>query len=168
MSHPTKAVANWLLEQYQNERHACTQLQLNKLVYIAHGWHLAADSAGDGLIDDKVIAWKYGPVIPSLREEFSQYGSRPIAEYATAWSSNGFITPKLECGKPWEMSMLGWVWHTYGHLAGGTLIEITHKPNTPWSIVTNNGKDIGFNKEISRDIIRKYYGGLLEQLRSAK
>ena len=54
-----------------------------KRVYIAHGFSLAINK--ESLLDkrfDKVEAWKYGPVIPSVYHSFKQYKADPITEKA--------------------------------------------------------------------------------------
>jgi len=43
-------------------------MKLQKLVYYAHGWHLALNN--EPLIDEQVECWQYGPVISSLFHEF--------------------------------------------------------------------------------------------------
>ena len=39
MGHPVKAIANFFIDRYG--RHGITPLKLQKLIYVAHGWHLA-------------------------------------------------------------------------------------------------------------------------------
>ena len=50
-----------------------TNMQIQKMVYIAHGYMLGA--YGRPLISENVEAWKWGPVIPSLYRRFKKYGS---------------------------------------------------------------------------------------------
>ena len=52
-------------------------MKLIKLVYIAHGWHLALEN-GKSLISEAVMAWKYGHVINSLYQKLKRYGSQDI------------------------------------------------------------------------------------------
>ena len=56
-------------------------MQVIKLVYIAHGWHLAIYDVP--LVDDYVQAWQYGPVIPPLYYAFKRFGSGPITTIPT-------------------------------------------------------------------------------------
>lgn len=165
----SKAVANWLLARFQKDHRPCTQLQMNKLVYIFHGWHLAVDEQGDGLISEPILAWKYGPIIPSLRDEFREFGAHPITRYADEWIGGAEIhTPTLASEGPlqWEADLLEWAYLGYGGLTGPQLIELTHRPDSPWSITTKNGRDIGFNKPISNDLIREHYRDLLQRQRA--
>ena len=59
-------IANYFIEngKYDN-------FTLNKLVYITKGFALA--TLDDGLFEEEVEAWKYGPVISSLYHEFKQF-----------------------------------------------------------------------------------------------
>ena len=55
-------------------------MKIIKLVYIAHGHYLAKNDSP--LFTEKVEAWDYGPVIPSLYHEFKIYGAFPIDSFA--------------------------------------------------------------------------------------
>ena len=157
------AVANWLLDRFDDEKRPCTQLQINKLVFIAHGWHLGAyPDLTVGLIDEPVFAWRLGPVIPTIRQEFRDFGSSPITRRATTWIDNFEIyTPAIE-PEHYDSLFLKWIWKNYGHLDGVALMQLTHKEGSPWSTVTKNGTDIGHNKIIPDETIQVYYRGLFE------
>ena len=71
-----KAIANYFLDKSID----LTPMKIIKLVYIAHGWHLAITDKP--LIEDYVQAWEFGPVIPDLYHEFKKYGNTPIKTYA--------------------------------------------------------------------------------------
>src|SRR5208282_4587731 len=70
--YPSMAVANWFIENLSR----VDPLKLQKLVYFAHGWHLALRD--QPLIDELVEAWDYGPVVPSLYHQFKRYGNQSI------------------------------------------------------------------------------------------
>ena len=75
------AIANEFIRLAARERKTLTQMQIQKLVYIAHGWNLAINEAA--LTHDSPSAWSYGPVYRELYRALQQYGSegvtRPIA-----------------------------------------------------------------------------------------
>ncbi|MDH4389149.1 MAG: DUF4065 domain-containing protein [Fimbriimonas sp.] len=164
--HESKAVANWFLERFFRESRECTQLHINKLVFIAHGWHLALDDNGQGLIAEKAVAWKHGPVIPSLRDEFRNFEAKPISRLANEqldWDT--VIVPKLDLDSdPLSSILLPWIDKHYGHLSAGQLIQVTHEPGSPWDQVTKGGTHIGYNQEIPNSIIRSYYTDLKQRL----
>ena len=64
--------ANWFIQSLPS----LTPLKLQKLIYYAHGWHLAIRNAP--LIDEVIEAWEYGPVVPNVYHEFKKFGNRPI------------------------------------------------------------------------------------------
>ena len=75
------SVANSLISIAREEDESLTLLALMKLVYFAHGFSLAIN--GHGLLDprfDRVEAWRYGPVIPSVYHSFKHNQNRPITE----------------------------------------------------------------------------------------
>lgn len=167
--YPSKAVANWFLDKFRHARRDCTQLHLNKIVFIAHGWHFAYDPDQLGLINEPVVAWKFGPVVPSLRREFLDMGSKPIRSRASEWDiEGGTFEPDMADFEVqvWEMKLLDWVWHKYGHLSGPELVARTHRPGTPWATVTRNGTEIGHNRVIPPDVIQAYYMKLRNQIES--
>ena len=66
------AVANFFIQKSIETGLEVTPMKLLKLVYIAHGWSLGL--FGEPLIDEAVVAWTYGPVIPDLYKVLKDYG----------------------------------------------------------------------------------------------
>ncbi|WP_416366578.1 Panacea domain-containing protein [Sphingomonas aurantiaca] len=58
-----------------------TQMQLQKLVFFAHGWTLA--ETGYALTEDDPEAWVYGPVYRDLYDHTKYFGSGPIGRKIT-------------------------------------------------------------------------------------
>lgn len=151
------SVANYFIGLAQKENKPITQLGLMKRVYIAHGFALAL--LGRGLLDprfDKVEAWKYGPVIPSVYHTFKQYRNNPITEKCVVmeWDEKRneptFPTPELtdKEGK----SVAEMVWKRYSTYTDGQLVDLTHMKGTPWSMCFIEGR----NAEIP-DVLTEYY-----------
>ena len=63
MVHTPLAIANAFIERALREEYPITHMKVQKLVYIAHGWSLGI--RGEDLINENIMAWKYGPVIAS-------------------------------------------------------------------------------------------------------
>ncbi|MGZ3389845.1 MAG: Panacea domain-containing protein, partial [Isosphaeraceae bacterium] len=76
MPYDARAIANYFLERARREGKALDQMKIQKLVYFANGWHIAIK--GEPLIDEQVEAWRYGPVIQSLRDALREYGDQAI------------------------------------------------------------------------------------------
>ena len=143
-----KAVANHFLDLAWREGTTLNPMQIQKLVYIAHGWHLAI--VEKPLIHESVEAWTYGPVIPDLYHEFKQWGNEGIQEYAAEIrisSSPGAPrqfredVPSIEgeCPDPTEVkAILERVWEVYKRFTAVQLSNMTHQEGTPWDVARKN------------------------------
>ena len=120
MSYSPRIVANWFLARGAMEGEYFTQMKLQKLVYIAHGWSLAL--TGKPLINEAVEAWKWGPVIRSLYGDFVKFGALPIDE-----------TPDLPDLQTKDAELLEEVWDVYKTFTAAQLSAMTHAAGTPWS-----------------------------------
>jgi uncharacterized phage-associated protein len=101
MPFPAEAVANEFLELAKKDGEALSPMKLLKLVYFAHGWHLAL--TGEPLIEEPVQAWQFGPVIPSIYHQFKRFGSGPINEFALVdqfSTTDGFQLRRLQLRRP--------------------------------------------------------------------
>src|SRR5258708_4614205 len=121
MPFPAKAVANEFLKLAKQDGKTLTPMQLIKLVYFAHGWHLAL--TGKPLLDERVEAWKYGPVVPSLYHEFKRYGNEEITDFARKDEvinkdgklTIGYSPIKLEGeGAEYASQLVKKIWEVYG------------------------------------------------------
>lgn len=161
------AVANFFIAKARIDGSDITPMQLLKLVYIAHGWSLGI--LDRPLISNEVEAWRHGPVIPDVYHTFKKYRSSNISEYGSdiVWSSDSQRYIELPTGKIDDEdfnSLLDKVWEVYKKYSGWELSAITHKENTPWSIVWNRfGKNNNFgNTTIDNDVIKDHYKRLIE------
>lgn len=152
MEHPI-AIANYFIKKSFEDGTGLTPMKLLKLVYIAHGWHLGL--AGEPLIGERVEAWKYGPVVPSVYDEFKHYGDRNISKLAYFNERGQLVSPL-----PNEATLpfLDEVWQVYKEYNGLQLSTLTHQPGTPWDVVWNRqgGRDRK-GAEITNDLIAAYY-----------
>lgn len=122
---------------------ALTPLQLLKLVYITHGWSFPIQ--GRGLIPDRIEAWQYGPVIPSLYHSLKDFRSDPV--------TRPLVGVDDEPLSPNDRSLIDKVYDVYGHYSGGQLSAMTHRPNTPWDLAWRRGK----NSQITDAMIAPHY-----------
>ena len=162
MSYKAKAIANLLIDIAHKNEATLDQMKLQKLVYIAHGWFLAL-SSGTPLIEDKICAWKYGPVIPILYDEFKNCGRKAIVDYATDFHidadnfSISFSTPTVDNDDTDTHELANEIWRVYGHLSGSQLSNLTHMQGTPWDIVYLKSP----RSEIPNKLIQKHFEGLV-------
>jgi uncharacterized phage-associated protein len=141
-----QAIANAFLEKAKNEGRALTPLQIQKLVFLAHGWSLSL--RGVELIDEPIQAWTYGPVIRSLYDDFKFFGSDPILQMAPVYEGGRFSTPVER--SPEIAPLLNFVWERYKDLTAGQLSRLTHLEGSPW-------KQVGKNEFIPNWTIKQYY-----------
>jgi uncharacterized phage-associated protein len=168
MPYDSKAVANYFLDLAEQSGKKLDPMQVQKLVYFAHGWHLAAN--GTPLIDEMVEAWRYGPVIPSLYHEFKSFGKNPITRKAShlrvvndeKWEYD-FIEPTLGDGDEPSSTkrLLDLIWHAYGKLTGIQLSNLTHEPGSPWYVTWQRAEGRK-NVDIPDDLIRRYFTSQLD------
>jgi len=124
-----QTVANQFIALAESRGKKLTPMQVLKLVYLAHGWTLAY--TGEPLIKDRIEAWMYGPVIPSLYETMRAYHGAPVSAPLPA--------PLNENLSDEQKSIIERVYNTYEELNGVQLSNLTHLPNTPWDKVYNQG-----------------------------
>ena len=154
------AIANELLDRAAESRSSLTQINIQKLVYFAHGWHFAWK--GEPLIFDSIEAWQYGPVVRSLYNQFKRFGSEKITEKAVEFtfdaSGRAVLMPSClddSVSAQYAKSVVATIWKNYGRLKPFELVEITHAPGSPWDTARKAGQSL-----ISNELIKAYFLGL--------
>src|SRR3954471_5859372 len=122
MAYQAPVIAKWFIHRAHADGEYLTQMKLQKLVYIAHGWRLGV--YGKRLITDEVEAWKWGPVIRSLYREYADFGSQPITGLLR--SAKPLVSKSAE-------SIMEKVWEVYRRYTASELSLLTRQPDTPWS-----------------------------------
>ena len=148
MAYPAAAVANEFIRIAGRENSYLTQMQVQKLVYFAHGWNLVLTE--EPLINERVLAWEYGPAVRSLWRAFKEFGSKPITKKARVpdWEGDlvSWVTPKIEDGEDLERNeftkaLIERVWDEYGGLKAFELSEMTHVEDGPWCKARESARD---------------------------
>jgi uncharacterized phage-associated protein len=157
--YPAVAVANFFIEAALDDPEVdpLTQMKLQKLVYIAHGWHLAL--RGKHLIKEPVEAWRFGPVVRDLYSRAREYGSKPIESLLDG--SRTRTEPELTTIPSSDRDsrdFLRRVWRSYKTFTAVELSAMTHRENTPWYEIWEHqsGKDQG-DTRIPADSIQDHY-----------
>lgn len=138
---------------------ACTQLKLQKLVYLCFADYLC--DTGKALFTDKIYAFKYGPVVDTVYKRYKKYGYKPIdKEEKDIDSKNISEMPAksrilfAEDGTEKLLSIEKTL-KKYGDLSAAELVDLTHKEETPW---TKSFKGLGkLYSIIKLDTIKKYH-----------
>ena len=147
MENKSLSVAKYIFNAVEDKH--VTPMQLIKLTYIANGFMLGQN--GRPLFDEKVEAWRYGPVISSVYQAVRKFGGNKIEDLNEI--TDGEFTND-------EKSVMDLVAKKYGKYDGVTLSAATHMPETPWSITWERSKA---NAVISDDLIENFYKGILSK-----
>ena len=156
------ALANYFIERSQSEGEDITVLKLIKLVYIAHGYLLALmEKSYLNARYDRVEAWKFGPVIPTVYHTFKYKANNPITEkgYVCILENNEpkFVVPTVD---PSANAVLDFVWKRYGKMSSSDLVSLLHEKGTPWSYCYKEGQNV----EIPDLDTKLYYRAVFKKL----
>jgi len=116
--------------------------QVIKLAYMAHGWTLALHD--HALVNDRVEAWKYGPVIPTVYYAFRPFGTsdlQPIEIYEDTLSDE-------------KESLVRRTYEVYGHLSPIQWRNLTHAKNGPWEKTYRHGHTMQIPDSLIKDHFR--------------
>ena len=143
MTYDARQVANWFVARALQDGRTLSIMSLLKLTYIAHGWHLEIRHAP--LFSNRIEAWRYGPVIPDVYNDFRRQGVSVNSPAATI--------PAVAFEASVDV-LLDQVWAIYGGLSPFRLSDLTHQVGGPWDIATKTG---GYYAPIPDELIQQHY-----------
>lgn len=162
---PAIIVANYFVKKSIDEEMPISNLKVNKLVYLSHGWHLGIHK--EPLIREDVEAWQFGPVVRSVYDAFKKYGKRRITEPATT----GFSEEMKEIGELADagtIKFLNSIWNYYRDWSGWQLSALTHEDDSPWDITCRKSETKNpFEVVIRQRTIQEYYEERLRESRKS-
>lgn len=147
------SVANHFLERASKEGRSLTALQINYLLYLAHGWHLA--------YFDK----------PLLNEGFlaGRHGIKPICFHAALakWGNQGIWEPFRSGPHPLDvefspplpaegMAFLEAFWNAYVPFGGLQLARVCTSQDSPWARTWQGGPE----RALSHALLKEHFLGL--------
>ena len=136
-------IANAFIRMGLRDGRPVDPMKVQKLVYLAHGFNLAL--LDKPLIRERIEAWPYGPVVPTLYYALKHYRSQSITE---------------EIGTPANLDstthgLLSQVWEKYGRRNAIDLSVLTHEQGYAWDIARKGCKQGSWSSpEITEDLIR--------------
>ncbi|MCG8409867.1 MAG: DUF4065 domain-containing protein [Bacteroidales bacterium] len=161
MKPSSQGVGNYLLDLAQKEKKEVTILPLMKLVYLVHGFSLAIyNKSALNPHYDKVEAWKYGPVIPSLYHELKRFGSDNIKKYRSQVIieiKDSFKLKKASLDDKEITEITNFVWESFKDYTPTQLVELTHASGSPWHDVYKPDE----NNIIDDAITKRYFKALI-------
>lgn len=137
-SFSASGVAKYFIWKASNEGKSITNKKLQKLLYYAQGWYLAVKNRP--LFKEDIQAWVHGPAIPSVYEQYKQFGYEGI----------NILVDTKEILPLMKDDLLNEVWKVYGKFDAEYLEMLTHN-ETPWQ-KAREGLDAG---DASTNIIPK-------------
>lgn len=152
MAYDVRTVANEFLRLAWENGRELTNMQLQKLVYIAHGYSLALVDLP--LVKQPVQAWRYGPVIKALYDSLRHYGAGTVTEKVN-------ILPSEEVSETFR-ALISVVGDAYGRFSGPQLSTMTHRKGTPWREVFDPAAEFN-NEVIPNQLIKNHYLALLHE-----
>jgi len=155
VTYSSLAIANEFLKRAEKTGANLTHMQLQKLVYLAHGWNLAVN--GEPLVEDDVEAWDYGTVFRKLYDALKIYGGRPITSRLkwgddTPFGYEGATEACVDLDTK-EKDVVDKVWELYGSFPAFKLSALTHADDGPW----RKNFQAGRNKVIPEGEICEYF-----------
>jgi uncharacterized phage-associated protein len=163
MAYDGRAVANYFLELAKAEGIQLDHIKLQKLLYYAHGWHLAF--YGEPLVAEGFQAWWHGPVSPKVYDAFSGFGPALINRAARRLNDEleWETIPTPHPGDKRTRSHIENIWAAYKRFPGERLSKATHMPGTPWYIVTKSGKLRAQRLMMDNSEIKKFFDTVHEK-----
>ena len=146
MPYDARSVANDLIHRAEAVGRSLTPMQVQKVVYFCHGWFLG--KYGEPLVEQDIIAWEYGPVVPRLYRSLRKYGAKPVSQPIRRVDEVDFDER--------EELIVSDVFLKYGKLRGSALSTLTHLPGSPWFNVYYDRRR-GPNSVIPEPEIRDYF-----------
>lgn len=133
-----------IVDWFRFKRPGVTQMKVMKLLYYVQGISLAI--CGRPAFDDDIVAWKYGPAVPSVHEKYRGYVELPAIE-----SDDRRVRKDLEDVQRIKplFYIVNSVNNKYGRLTAINLMLQTHE-EAPWRHTPQS-------HVISKDVIKEYF-----------
>ena len=142
MAYKALDIANKIVSKTDLEHgDTISNLKLQKMLYYQQGFHLAY--FGTPLFDEDIVAWQYGPVVPSVYKEYKSFESNSIS------TSKEGISLSDD-----EEELFNNVYEEYNQFSAVALMKMTHE-ESPW-------KTTEINSVISRDKMMSFFKTQIE------
>lgn len=123
-----ESVANYVIAYGMKIGHPVSNLQLQKILYYIQVHFLK--KKGIPFFKDKIEAWQFGPVIPSVYYQYAAFGSAPITM---------FKTQEINLGQE-EKEDLEQIVREKAVLSLWEMLVDTHKKGKAWDLYYKMGK----------------------------
>jgi len=128
-------IANTVLSKSFQENKDITPMKLQKMIYFIYKKYLQETNVP--LFSERFEAWRYGPVLTSVYDEFKSYGSNHIKNYYLRNDGKAWIV-NMDSSEEFS-DAFDFVWNKYSALDGIYLSSLTHKIDSAWYIAVKSG-----------------------------
>lgn len=137
------ALAKYIINKCTQDNWPISNLQLQKILYYVqiNFYRIKTELA----FENDFQAWKHGPVVPEVYDEFSMYGGTKIARYYEEYGN--LLTDEA------DREIIDLVTNTCKVLNPWDLVGRSHKEGGPWDIIYNG---VGPYATIPIQLIQNY------------
>lgn len=119
------SLANTIVQFAMQENIELSPMKLQKIIYFIYKDYLQKNNVP--LFSDRFEAWRYGPVVRSVYDEFKHFGAYSIKEFAKDTAGNVYVL-KMDG----STSFVRDIWNKYKYCNGIELSARTHQKDTAW------------------------------------
>ncbi len=129
-----RGVANYFLDRASRRGMSVTVMTLLKVLYFAHGWHLA--KYGRPLVAQPFEAWKHGPVCRVVYDQLKYHKSAPIQQRLNSFDASVGVFVETHLNISDELQQfLNNLFDYYSQFHAFRLSDLTHEDESPWDVV---------------------------------
>jgi len=136
-------VANVIISLAEQIGEPVTNMKLQKLLYYSYAWHLVEFNTK--LFPEQIQAWQYGPVVPSVYVQYSDYGADNIKEP---------VDGNADQVSGESRELIEEVFSVYGGKSAIELMRLSHS-EAPWRDTYVEGAKIDIPDQIISDYFKK-------------
>lgn len=139
-----------ILKKAFNENISITPMKLQKLIYILQKDYLK--KTGKSLFNEDFQAWKYGPVLISVYDQFKKYKGNSIREHYCTFEDGEKVYTLIDEKNSEEFSnSLDTIWNKYKNYSAAYLLELTHSNEGAWRKSVDNETYILDDEDIKNE-----------------
>jgi uncharacterized phage-associated protein len=154
-------VANSFLALANKNNATITQMQIQSLIYLAQGWCLALKNKP--LINEALLAWRFGTISTSIFHEFKHFGNgaikSPMLELLVEKGNARWHHTTISDTDKFTMNLLAEIWESYSDYQTDELTQMTCCAKSPWQKIYKIGEKEGivFGKEVPNCDIKEFF-----------
>ena len=132
--HDARGVANYFLDRAKQRGIEVTVMTLLKVLYFAHGWHLA--KYGRPLVAQPFEAWQHGPVNRVVYDQLKRWGAKPVEQRLKVFDAGicGYVDAVASVDDE-TARFLGNIFDYYAPFHPFKLSDLTHERGSPWDVI---------------------------------